>query len=72
MNTELLKSVESFQAQTGLSDHRVGIILARNGRLLERLRAGGRFWPETQRQIERAIGREQAARAARKKQADAK
>lgn len=62
MDTDLLKSVEAFQRETGLSDHRVGMILARNGRLLPRLRGGGRVWPEKAAEIRAALKREAAAR----------
>lgn len=62
MAKDLLKKLEAFQAETGLSDHRVGMLLAKNGRLLPRLREGGRIWPETIAEIEGAMKRERAAR----------
>ena len=60
MERALLRDIEAFQAKTGLSDHRVGILLANNGRLLERLRSGGRVWPETAQKIREAVERELA------------
>lgn len=49
-------------AETGLSAHRVGMICANNGRIIDRLRAGGRVWPETEAQIRSAIRAERQAR----------
>jgi hypothetical protein len=46
MRTELLSDIE-----TGMGDFRLGWLSTRNGRLLERLRAGRRVWPETEAQI---------------------
>ncbi|UVC14736.1 hypothetical protein [Mesorhizobium onobrychidis] len=37
--------------ETGLSAYRFGILAAKNGRLVERLRNGGRIWPETELEI---------------------
>ncbi|WP_435167943.1 hypothetical protein [Falsirhodobacter sp. 1013] len=39
MRQKLITEVEAFKKRTGLSDHRVGFLLAKNGRLLDRLRA---------------------------------
>lgn len=61
MNT-LLSELDAFVADSGLSEHRVGILLAKNGRLIPRLRDGGRIWPDTEKQIRRAIRKERAAR----------
>lgn len=66
MQDTILSEVEAFIADTGLSEHRAGILLARNGKLVERLRAGGRIWPETQRAIRDAIQRERKVRLAAK------
>lgn len=44
---ELRNAVRAFQEATGLSPHRVGILIANNGRLVERLADGRRLWPET-------------------------
>lgn len=38
-------------AETGLSAHRVGILCANNGRIVDRLRSGGRVWPETEDEV---------------------
>jgi hypothetical protein len=34
-----------------MGDFRFGLLSSRNGRLLERLRAGRRVWPETEAQV---------------------
>ena len=51
MHTQLLEDVERCRAEMGLSEHRFGILAAKNGRLIERLRSGGRIWPETEAKI---------------------
>lgn len=66
--SDLLSEIEHFLAETKISPHRFGIQAARNGRLVERLRAGrtggktARVWPETEARI-----REFMARARRKR-----
>ena len=51
MNTNLLQEIEAFMAETGIGAFRFGIKAIRNGRLVERLRSGGRVWPETEKEI---------------------
>ncbi|MCD1619161.1 hypothetical protein K7H20_13910 [Salipiger manganoxidans] len=58
----LIQEIDAFLAETGLSEHRAGIILASNGRLIPRLRDGGRVWPETEEAVRGAIARERQAR----------
>lgn len=63
MTNNLLADVENFMAETGLSEHRVGILLARNGRLIERLRdPKRRIWPETAAAIRAALREQRALR----------
>lgn len=50
MNPKLLSDIDKFLAETGMGDFRFGWLATRNGRLLERLRAGRRVWPETEAQ----------------------
>jgi hypothetical protein len=64
MEQPLLTEVERFITATGLSDHRAGMVLCKNGKLVERLRAGRRIWPETAQMVRDAIARETAARCA--------
>lgn len=48
---KLLKQIDVYLAESGLSEHRFGILAVSNGRLVERLRAGRRVWPETEERI---------------------
>ena len=64
MTNPIIEEVEAFLAETGLSEHRVGFLLARNGKLVERLRAGRRIWPETEQMIREGIEEERARRSA--------
>jgi hypothetical protein len=63
MDKDLLSELETLMAETGLSAHRVGMICANNGRIIDRLRDGGRVWPETEQGIRKAIVRERQRRA---------
>jgi len=40
MSTTLLTDIEAFLRETGMGEYRFGVRAARNGRLIERLRAG--------------------------------
>lgn len=57
MTTQLLTDIEEFLRQTGMGEYRFGLLAAKNGRLVERLRAGrrngraARVWPETEVEI---------------------
>lgn len=65
MSTDLLSKLEALMDDTGLSAHRVGILCAKNGRLVERLQNGGRVWPETEQEIVEAIDRVRGRAASR-------
>nr|WP_319250484.1 hypothetical protein [uncultured Celeribacter sp.] len=63
MKQDILEIVEAFAQDANLSEHRVGMLLARNGRLLERLRnPRSRMWPETEAAILDAVRKERLAR----------
>lgn len=62
MTQPIIEEVEKFLTETGLSEHRVGFLLAKNGKLVERLRAGRRIWPETEKMIREGLVRERALR----------
>jgi predicted nucleic acid-binding protein len=47
----LLSEIEAFLSEAGIGEHRFGILAAKNGRLVERLRDGRRIWPETEAQV---------------------
>lgn len=51
MKSELLIEIDRFLAAENIGEHRFGILAAKNGRLVERLRLGGRIWPETAEQV---------------------
>lgn len=63
MSTNLLSEIEQFQAETGLGDHRLGFLAVKNGRLVERLRSGGRIWPDTAEKVLSFIAAERIKRA---------
>lgn len=50
-------------SETGLSEHRTGWLLAKNGRLIERLRRNGRIWPDTEQRVAAALAEQEAKRA---------
>lgn len=62
MKHSLTSELDKFIAETGLSEHRAGIILAKNGRLVERLRENRRIWPETEKKVWASIAREREKR----------
>jgi len=55
MHTELLSEIEAFLEAEKLGEHRFGILAANNGRLVERLRSGGRIWPDTEERVREFI-----------------
>jgi hypothetical protein len=60
MSVHLIKEIDAFLAEFELGEHRFGILAARNGRLVERLRSGGRVWPETEKDIRDFMARRRA------------
>lgn len=66
MPKPILTELEAFRRETGLSEHRIGIIIANNGRLFERMRSNGRVWPETEALIRASLAAERAKRRAKK------
>lgn len=51
MNERLLSEIDRFLASSGMGQYRFGLLSVRNGRLVDRLRGGGRVWPETEAQV---------------------
>lgn len=51
MRPKLLSDIEAFMTEFGMSEYKFGILAVHNGRLVERLRAGRRVWPETEAEI---------------------
>lgn len=69
MRTNLLTEIDAFLSETGMGEYRFGLLSARNGRLVERLRAGTtpkgkpvRIWPDTEMQIRAFMMVERAKR----------
>lgn len=69
MNTTLLSEIDAFLEETGMAPYRFGYLAVKNGRLVERLRAGQtpggrpvRIWPDTEKQIRAFIRAERAKR----------
>lgn len=69
MSKTLLSELETFMAETGLSAHRVGILCANNGKLVDRLGQGGRIWPETEEKVRANIAKLRLERTAPKQEA---
>ena len=63
MNGNLLNEIDAFQSLTGKSDYRIGIEAVKNGRLVERLRSGGRVWPETEAAVRDYLEKEKGVSA---------
>ncbi|MFY0619041.1 hypothetical protein [Shimia sp.] len=59
---QLQRDVERFQELTRLGDHRIGMILVSGGMFVKRMRAGGRFFPETIDAANKNLVREIVAR----------
>lgn len=51
MATDLLTDIDAFLAQTGIGPSYFGKAACGNSELVERLRSGGRVWPETEAQV---------------------
>lgn len=51
MHKALLSEIDQFIGETGMSEYQFGISSVSNGRLVERLRAGRRIWPETEAKV---------------------
>jgi len=70
MHSTLLSDIEAFLLETGMGEYRFGLLAARNGRLVERLRSRStekrgkpvRVWPETEEQVRDFMAAERAKR----------
>lgn len=69
MATSLLTEIDEFLSETGMTPYSFGFSSVKNGKLVERLRAGTtpmgkpvRIWPETEQQIRKFIRIERAKR----------
>lgn len=69
MSVYLIDDIDRFLTEFGLGEHRFGILAANNGRLVERLRSGGRVWPETEARVRGfMVERRRAAKLGRMRQ----
>lgn len=64
MRQNILTEIRDFLSETGLSAYRFGFLAVRNGRLVERLEAGKRIWPETEAEVRAFIRTERRKRVA--------
>lgn len=63
MQKDLLIEIDAFLEAEGIGDHRFGFLAVGNGRLVDRLRSGGRVWPETEEKVRAFIAdRKQVSR----------
>lgn len=62
MNEKLLSEIEEFLSEAGIGEHRFGMLATSNGRLVERLRSGGRIWPDTEAKVRAFIRSERRKR----------
>jgi len=65
MRTPILEEIDAFMAETGIGGFRFGMLAIKNGRLVERLRSGGRIWPDTEERVREFIIAEKERRALR-------
>jgi hypothetical protein len=63
MSKSLLSEIDEANASFGYSDYAFGMLAVNNGRLLERLRSGGRVWPEQEERIRAFIRSETVMRS---------
>lgn len=50
-HAKLIAEIDAHLATAGYGDDRFGALAANNGRLMKRLRAGKRIWPDTEMKI---------------------
>lgn len=65
MRNTLLNDIDNFRREHRMCEHRFGFLAVKNGRLVERLRKGGRIWPDTEAKV-RAFMRQYEAETRRR------
>lgn len=70
MRSPILEEIDAFMAETGIGGFRFGILAIKNGRLVDRLRSGGRIWPETEERIRVFMKAEKERRLRRSAESD--
>ena len=63
MQTRLLSDIEAFLTETGMPAWSFGFSAVKSGTLVDRLRKGGRTWPETEARIRAFMITERQRRA---------
>lgn len=63
MQNTFATEVEAFLAETGMHPYRFGILAAKNGRLVERLRTGGRFLSDTEASVRKFMNEQRERQA---------
>jgi len=63
MKSKLLSDIEDFLRETGMAEGYFGWKAAKNWRLMERLNAGRRVWPETESEVRAFMISERRRRA---------
>lgn len=58
----LISEIEAFLSETGMSAYYFGMLAASNGRLVDRLRAGRKIWPDTEARVRAFIRHERKTR----------
>lgn len=77
MSKDLIREIDAFLAEFSIGEYHFGLLAAKNGRLVERLREGGEILPRTEKKIrefmrnEAPIRREKAERRKLKFQSEA-
>jgi hypothetical protein len=71
MSVHLIVEIDAFLAESRIGEHRFGILAAKNGRLVERLRSGGRVWPETEERVRAFMEQRRNSRSVKRENAEA-
>lgn len=64
MAKSLISEIDQFLAESGMPEYRLGWLAVNNRRLVERLRAGGRIWPDTEEKVRAFIASQRQNEAA--------
>jgi hypothetical protein len=71
MSVQLIVEIDAFLAESRIGEHRFGYLAAKNGRLVERLRSGGRVWPETEERVRAFMEQRRNSRTVKRERAEA-
>lgn len=51
MDQELLREIDGFLEQSGIAETTFGRLSVNDGKFVQRIRSGGRVWPETAEKV---------------------